>query len=346
VKLQCWDGYDCAEFLDPFTRAHGTAVEASTLISDGATAVAIAERKIYPDVLNTNNAWVRDFLHDRRLISPLSSRFADAALANSHSDTDRRVQQWCLDTCGDCIGVAQRFGSFNLVVNTRKISRSMAEQQGFALAQDQSLKNRFGILLFDDFNLFHLCIAAGHNPFSHLDAAALASVEQMAQLWLDRAALVTDDPRQLNLALADEHIDFYLSGGVYTASPLRRDGLTHIRGITPASGPMDGSGAIAFYEITSILQSSTLHTQAEQFLQYLLSPDACERIAMTPNTCNPLVQMFDPSILTRFDRHQLETIQWDGLEEEIARCVDYQLMPARSEVLMIWQRCLRERGLS
>jgi spermidine/putrescine transport system substrate-binding protein len=342
MKLQCWEGYERAEFLAPFEQASGVEVDATTLISDGATAHTIASGDSAPDLLNINNAWVRDFLDRHGLIHHLPDQFAQAMSVLDHSQIGRRVQSWCHDTAGNCIGVAQRFGSFNLVVNTQKISRSTAENQGFALAQDRSLTKRFGVLLFDDFNLFHLCIAAGHNPFIVLDSAALHDVEQTARLWIERAALVTDDPLQLNRSIADGAIDFYLSGGVYTASPLRRDGLLHVRGITPASGPIDGKGAIAFYEINSILKSSTLHAQALQFLQYLLSADACERIAMTPNTCNPLVQMVDPSIMARFDRQAIEVMQWPGLDEEIARSADYQLMPSRTQVLEIWRLWLAE----
>ena len=339
MKLKCWEGYERDEFLAPFTRATGLPISASTLISDGTTAHSIANGESTPDVLNINNAWVRDFLDQRGLIHRLSGELADAMSAISNSERGRRVQQWCHNSAGDCIGVAQRFGSFNLVVNTQKISRAAAEQEGFALAQDVALKKRYGILLFDDFNLMHLCIAAGHNPFKQLDAAALNDVEQTARQWLNHAALVTDDPAQLNQSLADGSIDFYLSGGVYTASLLRRDGLLQFRGITPATGPIDGKGAIAFYEINSILKSTDLLHQCEQFLQYLLSADASERIAMTPATCNPLVQMSDPAILARFDRRQLEVIQWAGLEQEIARCADYQMMPSRADVLAIWRHC-------
>lgn len=344
LQLRCWEGYERAEFLAAFTQASGVQVSARTLIADGESAIAIARGDDLPDVLNINNAWVRDYLEPRGAIATLDQDLADAMRAAGQRAGDPalvdRLRHWCFSRQGECIGVAQRYGAFNLVVNTRTISRASAEQQGFALADDAALKKRYGILLFDDFNLFHLCIAAGHNPFASLSVAALSDVETTAQRWLRNCAVVTDSHLQLNQMMLDGAIDFYISGGVYTASPLRRDGHLHIRGITPLNGPIEGSGAIAFCEINCVLQRAGAQRQGQDFLRYLLSRNVCRQIAMTPNTCNPLLQMQDPAVLSLFDRQQLDVIQWDGLDEEIARCADYQLMPNRSEVLQIWHRCL------
>lgn len=341
LQLRCWEGYERAEFLAPFSARHGVPVQARTLIADGDSAVAIARGDDAPDVLNINNAWVRDYLAPRGAIATLDRDFSDAMRSfAAGAPSVERMRRWCFDASDNCIGVAQRYGTFNLVVNTRKISRATAERQGFALAQDAALKKRFGILQFDDFNLFHLCIAAGHNPFVELDEAALVDVQACAQMWFRNAAVVCDDHMRLNRLLLAGDIDFYLSGGVYTVSPLRRDGHLHMRGITPLHGPIAGRGAIAFYEINSVLRRS--RAAGRLFLRYLLSADAAERIAMTPNTCNPLMQMHDPTVMKSFDRQQLDVIQWDGLDEEIARCADYQLMPSRAQVLQLWHHCLSQ----
>ena len=69
---------------------------------------------------------------------------------------------------GTLIGICQRFGPFNLVVNAHRIDRASAEDQGFELANER-VPRPYGILLYEDFNLFHVCIGAGLDPFSSLE---------------------------------------------------------------------------------------------------------------------------------------------------------------------------------
>ena len=40
-----------------------------------------------------------------------------------------------------------------------------------------------------------------------------------------------------------------------------------------------------------------------------------------------------PEVFERFTARELEAIQWDGLEEDIARCADYDLMPDHAALL-------------
>ena len=57
--------------------------------------------------------------------------------------------EWALDKSGEhLLGMTQRFGPFNFVVNTDKISRDMAEDQGLKLFVDPAMQDRYGILTF------------------------------------------------------------------------------------------------------------------------------------------------------------------------------------------------------
>lgn len=327
LRLICWEGYDTPSIVVPFEQRHGVEVQAQTLLSDAGTAEAIAAGSDRYDVLNINNAYVARYLYPRGLVMPLdTARFA--AGARHHLPQFERLYRWTRapDT-GELIGICQRFGAFNLVVNTRAVSIAVAEDQGFALAADSANRGRFGILRYEDFNVFHLCIASGLNPFVPLDDAQERAFEATARAWFGAAALVTDDHHRLNRALKRREIDFYLSGGTYTASPARLDGHDEIHAVTPSSGPIDGRGGIVFVEITCRLRQPEPHPHGEDFLAYLVEPETAVRAALVDGTCNPVAQMGDRRVFDAFSAKHLNAIQWDTLEQDIARCADYDIVP-------------------
>ena len=230
------------------------------------------------------------------------------------------------------------------MVNTNRIDRASAEDQGFELANERSPRP-YGILLYEDFNLFHVCIGAGLDPFSSLGEDEEARFDATARRWFHGATVVTDDHFELNRALVDGTIDFYVSGGIYTASPARLAGRPEVRAVTPRSGPIGGRGGIVFTEITSVLETAPGTGEAEDFLEYLLEPETARRVALSERTANPVAQMGMPEVFERFTARELDAIQWDGLEEDIARCADYDLMrtkPRRPGHLL--RRMLRNRG--
>ena len=333
LRLLCWEGYDTPALLDTFKRRHGIEVYAKTLLSDAATAIELANGDHGQwDVININNAYVRDYLHPRGLIQPLDESFF-GDFSNSTLAPFERQKTWTRDTDGALIGVCQRFGPFNLVVNSARIDVCSAEDQGFALAADLAYRRRFGILEYEDFNLFHLCIACSLNPFQVLSAEQESDVEEMARSWYESALLASDDHHVLNKALIDGEIDFYLSGGVYTVSPARLAGHTNLCAITPRSGPIDGRGGIVFTEITSALARPDASPLAPMFLNYLLEPETAIRAAFVQGTCNPVAQMGQPQVFNAFSADQLKAIQWDSLLEDVSRCADYQIMPNHDSLL-------------
>ena len=99
-----------------------------------------------------------------------------------------------------------------------------------------------------------------------------------------------------------------------------------------------------FTEITSALARPDPHPDAEAFLAYLLEPETAVRIAFVEGTCNPVAQMGDPRVMAAFGRDQLDAIQWDTLEEDIARCVDYDLVPDHDELLGHLRAAARTAG--
>ena len=331
IRLLCWEGYDSPRVLEPFERRGSTRVHARTLLSDAGTADDLLAGRTVCDVLNINNAWVRGSLHPAGLVREL-----DAERFEPHFERMlprfRRLYRWARDAQGTLIGICQRFGPFNLVVNTNRIDRTSAEDQGFGLANERAPRP-YGILLYEDFNLFHVCIGAGLDPFSSLSEDEIARFEATARRWFRGAAVVTDDHFELNRALVDGAIDFYVSGGIYTASSARLAGHMEVRAVTPRSGPIGGRGGIVFTEITSVLESSSQAGEAEDFLEYLLEPETAFRAALAERTANPVAQMGMPEVFDLFTARDLEAIQWEGLEEDIARCADYDLMPDHAALL-------------
>ena len=331
IHLLCWEGYDSPRVLEPFERRHSTRVHARTLLCDAGTAEDLLAGRTPCDVLNINNAYISGSLHPAGLVRSLDpERFEP--LFERMLPQFSRLYRWARDSEGALIGICQRFGPFNLVVNTNRIGRASAEDQGFELANERALRP-YGILLYEDFNLFHLCIGAGLNPFSVLSDDEKSRFGATARRWFAGATIVTDDHMELNRALVDGAIDFYLSGGIYTASPARLAGRLEVRAVTPRSGPIEGRGGIVFTEITSVLEAARGSEEAEDFLAYLLEPETAWRVALTERTANPVAQMGTPEVFERFTARELDAIQWDGLEEDVARCADYDMMPDHADLL-------------
>ena len=343
IHLHCWEGYDSLRVLEPFERRHSTRVDARTLISDArASDDLLAGRAGACDVLNINNAYVRGALHPAGLVRALDPErfepFFDRMLPQF-----RRLYPWARGRDGDLIGVCQRFGPFNLVVNTKRIDRASAEDQGFELA-NEVVPRPYGILLYEDFNLFHVCIGSGLDPFSRLGDDEFARFDATARRWFRNATLISEDHFDLNRALIDGAIDFYLSGGIYTASPARLAGHFEVFAATPRSGPIEGRGGIVFTEVTSVLESAPPSGEAEDFIEYLLEPETAWRVALAERTANPVAQMAMPEVFGRFSARDLEAIQWDRLEEDVARCADYDLMPDHAALLPRLRDALASAG--
>jgi len=151
------------------------------------------------------------------------------------------------------------------------------------------------------------------------------------------------DLATMNQALVSGEIDFYLTGGTYSCSPARADGALNIRAITPLRGPFEGGkGGISWIEITSVVNNPDLSTHAENFLEYVQSPEMSHTVAFAEGTFNPVTQMGDKACFDLFTKDELEVIQWDSLEEEMARSVEYDIVPDYDKLLDIMTAAKRE----
>ena len=227
--------------LDPFRREFDATVRAEGLTSDpdAVNRLRAGETKVW-DLINVNNPWAREMMFPEGLIKPIPrDRFEP--FFEQMMPQFAPPYSWAMDKSGaELLGMIQRFGPFSFVANTEKISRSMAEDQGFKLLHDPAMKGRYGVLTYDNWNIYHMCVAADVHPFKPHSAQEIAAYGAVAKQVFNGAKILTDDLVQMNLALINGEIDAYFTGGTYTASPARFDGATNVRGITPKSGPMDG----------------------------------------------------------------------------------------------------------
>ena len=344
LNILCWEGYNSDEVLDPFRRSTGAKVSAESGTSDPdmINKLRAGEVNVW-DLINLNQPWARDDMWPAGLIKPLPKERFEPYFAKMMAPFDKDYH-WCYTADGEnLLGMVQRFGPFNFVVNTDKVSRATAEDEGFNLFNEASNSGKYGILTYDNWNIYHMCIGAGLDPFVKHSEADIQAYEKVARAWFKGARLLTDDLVAMNLALINGEIDFYLTGGTYTASPARLDGATNIRGITPKKGPLaGGKGGITWVEVTSVVNNPQVSPLAYDFLEYVQEPEVSHAVAFAEGTYNPVTQMGDPAVFDLFTAEELDAIQWDSLEEEVSNTVDYQINPDYDVMNKIYNAAKRE----
>lgn len=342
MNILCWEGYNSDEVLGPFRKANPGAsirAESGTSDPDMINKLRAGEIKVW-DLINLNQPWARDVLYPNGLIKPLNKERFTPYFDKMLPEFAAPYPLAYADD-GNLIGMPQRYGPFSFVVNTDKISRKMAEDQGWKLFLDPAMKDRYGVLTYDNWNVMHMCLTGDMNPFETVDEAGQAKFKGVAEQIFGGAKMLTDDLVAMNTALINGEIDAYFTGGTYTASPARFDGATNIRGITPNSGPVDGKGGVVWIELTSAVNNPDPSNLAEDFLEFVQQPDISKAVAFTEGTYNPIAQMGNPEVLAKFDADELDAIQMDSLAEEMARSMDYQVIPSYDTLIDIYTQARR-----
>lgn len=343
MNILCWEGYNSDEVLGPFRRLNPGAVvraESGTSDPDMINKLRAGEINVW-DLINVNQPWAQQQLHPEGLIKPLDKeRFLP--YFEDMLPEFRGPYPLSFDSSGqELIGMVQRFGPFSFVVNTDKISRDMAEDQGYKLFLDPSMNDRYGVLTYDNWNIIHMCLAADLNPYEPIDAAGLDKFSSTASGIFGGAKLLTDDLVAMNTALINGEIDAYFTGGTYTASPARYDGQSQVRGITPRSGPVDGKGGVVWVELTSAVNNPDPSKLAEDFLEFVQQPDISKLVAFTEGTYNPVSQMGASATFDLFDGEELDAIQWDSLQEEMARSLQYDVVASYEQLNELYNAAKR-----
>jgi spermidine/putrescine transport system substrate-binding protein len=342
LNILCWEGYNSAQVLDPFREKKGATVKAESLTNDPTMINRLRAGEINVwDLINVNNPWARKIMYPENLIKPL-----DRARFEPYFDKMlpefKAPYRWAMSDDGkELLGMAQRFGPYNFVVNTDKISRATAEDQGWDLWNDPSSKINYAVQETDDWNIFSLCLIAGFDPFRKHTDEEVAKFTEASNRLFKNAKLVGDIPT-LNQGLISGEIDVYLPGGTYSASPARADGAKNIRGVTPHKGPMEGGkGGVSWIEITSTVNNPQLSPLAAEFLAYVQQPETAHTVAFAEGTFNPVAQMGNPDCFKLFTKDELDIVQWDSLDEEMGKCIEYDIVPDYDKLLDIMSTAKR-----
>ena len=343
LNILCWEGYNSAQVLDPFRSSTGATVKAESLTNDPTmiNRLRAGETNVW-DLINVNNPWARKVMAPEKLIKPLDRARFEPFFSKMMPEF-KAPYRWAMDDAGEqLLGMAQRFGPYSFVVNSNKVSRATAEDQGWNLWNDPANDKKYGILESDDWNVFAICCIAGFDPFKAHDEAEVTKFGEAARRVFKGAKLV-GDIATMNQSMISGEIDFHLTGGTYSASPARADGHPEIRGITPKKGPMaGGKGGISWIEITSTVNNPELSPLAAQFLEYVQAPDAAHNVAFAEGTFNPVAQMGNPDCFKLFTKEELDAIQWDSLAEEMAGSIEYDIVPDYDKLLDIMTAAKRE----
>ena len=343
LNILCWEGYNSAQVLDPFRQQKEATVKAESLTNDPTmiNRLRAGETNVW-DLINVNNPWARKVMHPEKLIKPLDrARFEP--YFEKMLPAFKPPYKWAMDDSGtELLGMVQRFGPYSFVVNTDKVSRASAEDQGWDLWNDAANDKKYGILESDDWNVFCLCCISGFDPFKQHSEAEVAKFADTAKRVF-KGAKVVGDIATMNQSLVSGEIDFHLTGGTYSASPARADGHPEIRGITPKKGPMaDGKGGISWIEVTSTVNNPQLSPLATDFLEYVQDPAMAHVVAFAEGTFNPVTQMGNPECFKLFTKEELDAIQWDSLDDEMARSIEYDIVPDYDKLLDIMTAAKRE----
>lgn len=344
LNILCWEGYNSAQVLDPFRKMKGATVKAESSTNDPTMVnrLRAGESTVW-DLINVNNPWARKLLWPEKLIKPLDRAAFEPYFAKMLPEF-KAPFRWAMSDDGkDLLGMAQRFGPYSFVVNTDKISRKTAEDQGWDLWNDPKLAGRYGVQESDDWNVFDMFMVAGINPFKTHSAEELAKFDETAKRVFKGAKLI-GDMATMNQALVSGEIDFYLTGGTYSVSPARADGYLNLRGITPLRGAIDGKGGIMWIEITSQVNNPKPTPLAAEFLKYVQQPEVAHTVAFAEGTFNPVAQMGNPDCLKLFTKKELDAIQWDSLSEEMARSAAYDIIPDYEKALDLMTAAKRSRS--
>jgi len=342
LNILCWEGYNSDEVLGPFRKANVGATiraESGTSDPDMINKLRAGEVNVW-DLINVNQPWAKAQLLPEGLIKPLNKERFMPYFEKMLPEFASPYPLAFADN-GDLIGMPQRYGPFCFVVNTDKISRKTAEDQGWKLFLDPAMKDRYGVLTYDNWNIMHMCLTGDINPFVKLDEAGMDTFKSTAEQIFGGAKLLSDDLVAMNTALINGEIDAYFTGGTYTASPARFDGATNVRAITPNTGPVDGKGGIVWIELTSAVNNPDPSSLAEDFLEFVQQADISKAVAFAEGTYNPVSQMGDPGVFAKFNADELDAIQWDSLDEEMSRSLDYDVVVSYDELNKIYNAAKR-----
>lgn len=357
LNLHSWEGYTEEPVLDPFSREIGATVKPQMLISDPAAVNNLRSGGTSTwDIINLNNAWQRKQLYPEGLILPLDiEKFKP--LYDMNVDSFKWPYHWALDESGEkLLGMIQRYGPSAMAINTDAVDAATIEKGGY-MEMIEGNNGNYGVLDYENWVIMHTCMACGFSPFRKHTEAEMATYKEMIFKVFNNAKKVSDDQSALSRDMITGEIMGTFPGSVYTVSAPRFEGETQIQCVVPEDGIEEtktdaepkGRSGIIWIEVTSLVANPSPTPLAEAFLIYCHTAEASYRVAAkAPGTMNPVVQMGDDAVLSKFDSDELDAIQWgDGggwLQKNVDRCIDFDINPDYDAMHDLYTEAKRSRG--
>lgn len=345
LSLLTWDAYADPRLLDLWRSGTGTDVRYEIHISDPTSVnrLRAGETAVW-DFINVNNPWARSVMWPAGLIRDLPRDRFDPLYAQM-KEKFQMPYKWAMSEDEEhLLGVVQRYETFDFVVNPDVISPQLAKDEGWDLFNSGDFTGRYGILAYEDWNVMDICMGAGVHPFKEKTDEEVARFEETCNRWIENAAMITTDFVQLNLAILNGEIDLYFTGGTYTTAAARLEGVTELHAVTPSSGPADGKGGINWIELNSAVNNPDAHPAALDWLEWITTPDAAELVARGNGNLQPVSQMSQPELFSRFSNEELAAIQWDEFDERISNAVEFDIVPDYDRLYDIYSAAMRSRG--
>ncbi len=356
LRIFCWDGYADPRLLDGFTEKYGVPTKVELLIDDpdAINRLRAGETKIW-DILNLNQYWAVNVLWPEKLIRPMPrDRFDQYFTEDKIYQIEGNVGKNIYTDDGSLVGMVQRCDTFDFGVNTDAISWQTANEQGFDMFLDPAMKGRYGILAYDQWNVFHINMAAGIDPFVPHSEEEFAKFEEAARMIVDGAKLISDDFVQINLGMLNGEIDAGFSSGTYSLSGARLDGNWNLVHVCPKQGPgAGGRGGVNWIEVTSLVNNPDVNPMAENFIEYCQQPEIAHIVATAAGVLNPVLQMKQEKVLAEFTADELRAIAFYpgdenygdmGFEYRIGHAVQFEDVKDYPRMLDIYHEAKRTKA--
>ncbi|MBL8905193.1 MAG: extracellular solute-binding protein [Rhizobiales bacterium] len=343
LNLLCWDAYADPRLAEMWLKDTGSKIKSEIHISDpqSLNRLRAGETKNW-DFINVNDPWAKNFFWPEKLIVDLPRERFDP-LYEAMLPKFKPPYARAMSRDGQhLLGVVQRLETFDIAINTDKISVEMAENEGWDMFNNADFK--FGVLAYEDWNVMDLCMIAGVHPYKDKTEADVAKFTETANRVMKQAKTVTTDFVQLNLAMLNNEIDAYFCGGTYSIASARREGNNNLWAISPPKGPADGKGGINWIELNSAINNPNPNPRAIDFLEWITKPEQSYIVASGNGNLQPVSQMAQPEVLAKFSKEELDAMQFDTLDKRLAAATEFDIVPQYDQLYDIYAAAVRARG--
>ena len=163
LNLLCWDAYADPRLAEMWLKDTGSKLKSEIHISDpqSLNRLRAGETKNW-DFINVNDPWAQNYFWPEKLIVDLPRERFDPLYEVMLPKFKPPYARAMSRDGQHLLGVVQRLETFDIAINTDKISIETAENEGWDMFNNADFK--FGVLAYEDWNVMDLCMIAGVHP--------------------------------------------------------------------------------------------------------------------------------------------------------------------------------------